>query len=74
MTTRPLDELIKELPPELEREVQDFIEFLLSKHRQKEGRKLRQDWAGGLKEFRDQYTSLELQKKALEWRDEDVPG
>ena len=29
---------------------------------------LRQDWAGGLSEFRDQYTSIELQKKALEWR------
>jgi hypothetical protein len=29
---------------------------------------LSQTWAGGLKEFRNQYTSLELQKKALEWR------
>jgi len=29
-------------------------------------RKLRQDWAGGLREFRDKCTSLELQKKALE--------
>ena len=27
------------------------------------------DWSGGLKELRDQYTSVELQKKALEWRD-----
>lgn len=27
------------------------------------------DWVGGLEEFRDQYTALELQKKALEWRD-----
>ena len=24
---------------------------------------------GGLKEYQDQYTALELQKKALEWRD-----
>ncbi len=74
MSAKPLEELIKELPPDLEHEVQDFIEFLLSKRQQKTGRKLRQDWAGGLKEYRDQYTSLELQKKALEWRDEDVPG
>jgi len=29
---------------------------------------LRQDWAGALKEYRDQYTALDLQKKALEWR------
>ena len=27
------------------------------------------DWIGGLEEYRDQYTALELQKKALEWRD-----
>jgi hypothetical protein len=25
------------------------------------------DWAGGLREYRDQFTSLQLQKKALEW-------
>jgi hypothetical protein len=30
-------------------------------------RRLRLDWAGGLKEFRDQYTSLELQKDSLDW-------
>lgn len=26
------------------------------------------DWAGGLKELRDEYTSVELQKKASKWR------
>ena len=30
-------------------------------------KKLRLDWAGGLSEFCDQYSSLELQKKSLEW-------
>jgi hypothetical protein len=34
----------------------------------KHGKKLRQDWAGALRDFRDQYTSLELQKKSLDWR------
>ena len=24
-------------------------------------------WAGALKEYKEKYTSLELQKKALEW-------
>ncbi len=27
----------------------------------------KQNWAGALKEFRDQYTSIELQKKSLDW-------
>jgi DNA-directed RNA polymerase specialized sigma24 family protein len=31
-------------------------------------RKLKQNWAGGLSDYSSQYTSLELQKKALEWR------
>ncbi|HWN09559.1 MAG TPA: hypothetical protein VNO50_09885 [Pyrinomonadaceae bacterium] len=32
------------------------------------GRKLKQTWAGALSDFREQYSSIELQKKALEWR------
>jgi len=63
-----LKELIDQLPPELQQEVRDFAEFLLEKKAKKAGRKLRQDWAGALREYREQYTSLELQKKALEWR------
>lgn len=63
-----LEELIKKLPPELRQEVADFIQFLLSKRAGRKGRKLRQDWGGGLEEYRQQYSSLELQKKAMEWR------
>jgi hypothetical protein len=61
-------EIIARLPPEVRQEVIDFAHFLLEKRLAKHGRKLRQDWAGALSEYRDQYTSLELQKKALEWR------
>ena len=32
------------------------------------GRKLKQDWAGGLAELAGEYTSVELQHKASEWR------
>lgn len=34
----------------------------------KRGRNLRQDWAGALKDYREQFTALGLQKKALEGR------
>ena len=61
-------DLIQHLPQELKDEVLDFVEFLIARHAPKKGRKLRQDWAGALREYRDKYTSLELQKKALEWR------
>ena len=62
-----IEDKIKLLPPELQQEVEDFVDFLTEKCKQKPARKLRQDWAGALRDYRDQYTSLELQKKALEW-------
>jgi len=66
-----IDEAVRratELPENLQREVADFIEFLAERRKRKAGYRLRQDWAGAMKEYRDQYTSLELQKKSLEWR------
>ncbi|OGQ79371.1 MAG: hypothetical protein A3F90_01495 [Deltaproteobacteria bacterium RIFCSPLOWO2_12_FULL_60_19] len=65
---KSIEERVKDLPPDLKKEVETFVEALDKRRTRKNGRKLRQDWAGALREFRDQYTSLELQKKALEWR------
>jgi hypothetical protein len=64
---RTLEEVVRELPPGLKDEVRDFAEFLLQKQERPRQRRLRQSWAGGLREFRDKFTSLELQKKILEW-------
>lgn len=66
-TTPTLMELIEKLPPDLHQEVTDFLEFLLEK-RSRKPKKLQLDWAGALSKYREKYTSLELQKKALEWR------
>ena len=60
-----IEEKIKKLPPDLKKEVEDFVDFLLEKMKKKTGKKLKLDWAGGLKEYKDKYTSLELQKKSL---------
>ena len=65
---KPLDELLREVPPESQGEVRAFVESLLEKRKQKSSGKLRQNWAGALRDFREQYSSLELQKKALDWR------
>ena len=64
---KTLEELIRELPPELQREVADFVEFLLEKYRKKAKGQLQLDWRGALRDLRDQYTSVELQHKVLEW-------
>jgi hypothetical protein len=65
---KPLDELVKELPSDSQAEVRDFVEFLLEKRKRKSVGKLRQQWAGALGEYSEEYTSLELQKKSLDWR------
>ena len=71
---KTLEELIKELPPELQQEVYGFTLSLIKTKALDEKikttirqKKLRMSWAGGLREFREQFTSMELQKKALEW-------
>ena len=65
---KTLEELVQELSPDLQAQVRDFIEFLLAKYSRGTGKTLRQDWAGALRDYRKQYTSLELQRQALEWR------
>lgn len=67
-TTKSLEELAQELPSDLRAEVRDFVEFLLARRRHTEQQVLRQDWAGALRDQREQYTSLELQRRSLDWR------
>ena len=64
---KTMAEMIKDLPPDLQQEVRQFVEFLLTTKVHPKQTKLRMSWAGGLAEFRDQFTSLDLQKKALGW-------
>ena len=65
---------LKKLPDHLLPEVFDYIEFLLNKYGSKEtvkgetGKKFKFDWEGGLSKLKDQYTSVELQHKAMDWR------
>ncbi len=73
---KTIEDQIRELPPELQQEVEDFVGFLLEKYGRKTEAKLKFDWEGALKDWRDHYTSVELQHKILEWREEatsDVP-
>ncbi|MBS4028728.1 MAG: DUF2281 domain-containing protein [Ignavibacteriales bacterium] len=64
---KTIEEKIHELPPELKIEAEQLIDDLIEKHTKREPRKMQLTWAGGLREFRNQFTSVELQHKALEW-------
>ena len=64
---KTLEEMIRDLPPDAQRKVEDFVKEL-AKSTTPAKRKLDQRWAGALKRYRAKYTSLQLQRKALEWR------
>lgn len=65
---KDIQQEIMKLPPNKQQEVIDFIEFLSKQVKPKEKKYLKLDWAGGLKDLRDKYTSVELQHKISEWR------
>ncbi len=64
---KSVEEIIRKLPPDMQKEVLDFAEFLSQRRSKRKQQKLRMSWAGALKEYRDEFTSLDLQKKSLEW-------
>jgi hypothetical protein len=73
MQEKKLEKIINELPEDLKKELEDFAQFLWKKKfmQSSKQRKLRLTWVGGLKEYRDKFTPLDLQKKALEWWNDD---
>ncbi len=69
MSNKEIQKLLDRLSPEEQKEVIDFVEFLLTKKQTETTKqnRLQLSWAGGLKAYKDKYTSVELQKKALDW-------
>ena len=69
MNTRLIENKFNVLPDDLKREVLDFIDFLMAKRRQE--KILSQfdfAWEGGLTDFKDDFNSVDLQHKSMEWR------
>ena len=67
-TAEQVMELVRTLPDDLQSEVADFARFLKDTRVPRPRGKMKLDWRGALKDLRDQYTSVELQHKILEWR------
>jgi hypothetical protein len=57
---------ISKLSPGLINELNLYLDYLINKRVAHRPKKLRQDWAGGLKEIN--ISAVDLQKKALDWR------
>ena len=68
---KSIEEKIKELPADLLPEVEEYIEALMAKRIHSKRVKPTFNWAGALKNMRNEYTSVELQHRASGWRAED---
>jgi hypothetical protein len=65
-----IEALIKELPPDLQQEVEDFVQFLLEKRVRKPSKQIQLDWRGAMRDLSGQYSSVELQHKLLDFWNE----
>lgn len=66
MHEKELEKKIKSLPPEIKKELLEYIERRLKYYKKK--RIFNFNWEGGLKDIKGKFTSVELQHKAMEWR------
>jgi len=63
---KDIESKISNLSPALIGELDHYLDYLINKRKVQSSKKLKQDWAGGLKDIK--FSAIELQKKALDWR------
>jgi hypothetical protein len=63
---KTIESKINQLSPAAIGELDHYLDYLINKRTVIRPKKLKQNWAGGLKDIK--LSSIELQKKALEWR------
>ena len=64
-----LSESLDKLPPQIKREVMDYVEFLTAKYQKPATRKpMTFAWSGALSHLKDEFTSVELQHQSSKWR------
>jgi len=70
MYEQEIEVKMRKLPENLMKELLDYVEFLLSKYERREIERKRFNfgWKGGLSEIKEEFSSVELQHKSLEWR------
>ena len=70
MSVKEINKKIKQVPPHLVPEIMDYIDFLINKYGKspKKKKPFKFNWQGGLSEISKEYTSVELQHKAMDFR------
>lgn len=63
---KKIETKINQLTPGMIGELDHYLDYLINKRVVRKPKRLKQDWAGGLKDI--EMTSMQLQKLALDWR------
>ena len=58
---------IRNLPPDLQKDVIKYIEHLEQRSNRTGTQKFRFEWEGSLAHLKDRYSSVQLQHKVLDW-------
>jgi len=69
-TVERIETILRELPPELQMEVEEFVHFLFDKRVAKKQPKqtLEFAWAGAMAHLKEEFqTSVDLQHESLSW-------
>ncbi|MBS1249827.1 MAG: hypothetical protein MAG431_01411 [Chloroflexi bacterium] len=70
MEAKGIEVKVRKLPDDLQRQVFDYIDFLLRKYQTLDvtHKQFKFDWEGELSDIGEEFTSVRLGHKALEWR------
>lgn len=58
-----IEDIINKLPPDLQEKAKEFVNFLIERRKRKHGKKLRQDLAGALRDYRSRHTPSRTPEK-----------
>ncbi len=68
MDKQTLEEMIKNLPPDLRLEVERYVAFVVSTRANRGKQRPTFKWAGALKDMKSEFTSVALQHQISKWR------
>jgi hypothetical protein len=62
-----VEPVLKKMPPDVQRRVLKYIEALSARTHEKSHGTMKFAWAGACADMNKEYTSVQLQKKILDW-------
>jgi hypothetical protein len=62
-----VEPVLKKMPPDVQRRVLKYIEALSARALRKRHGTMKFSWAGACADMNKEYTSVQLQKKILDW-------